>query len=209
MDNGRGQVPQAGGVNSRAAALAAGTTFYFTGKPCKHGHTSTRYAVTGGCVQCMRDLYAATRPEWKQAVLDRYYENRETKIAYQIGYNCQQRDADPDWTAKKTARTRRWRSRNPEEWRVIVARRAARKRAASEDHPITADDLRALLEKQKGRCALCFRKLGAKYHIDHIEPLAHGGRHAIGNLQITHPRCNHRKHAKDPFVFAQENGRLL
>lgn len=28
--------------------------FYFTGKPCKHGHVANRYAAGGACVECSR-----------------------------------------------------------------------------------------------------------------------------------------------------------
>lgn|SRR5260370_4383920 len=67
----------------------------------------------------------------------------------------------------------------------------------------TAEEERKLLEKQKGRCGICGRRLGKKYHLDHIRHLALGGSPYKSNLQIVHPACNHRKHAKDPFVFAR------
>jgi 5-methylcytosine-specific restriction endonuclease McrA len=39
--------------------------------------------------------------------------------------------------------------------------------------------------------------------------LARGGANDPKNLQLAHPRCNIRKKAKDPLVFARELGRLL
>ncbi len=39
--------------STRAQAKALGLHHYFTGKPCKHGHISARYAE-GGCVECQR-----------------------------------------------------------------------------------------------------------------------------------------------------------
>lgn|SRR5208282_2812069 len=34
------------------AAKANGERFFFTGKPCKHGHVANRYVHKGGCVIC-------------------------------------------------------------------------------------------------------------------------------------------------------------
>jgi hypothetical protein len=41
-------------VISRKSARAAGRTFYFTGKPCKHGHVAERYSHKANCVICTR-----------------------------------------------------------------------------------------------------------------------------------------------------------
>lgn len=39
---------------SISEATAAGLMYYYTGKPCKHGHVAIRYAPNGSCVPCMR-----------------------------------------------------------------------------------------------------------------------------------------------------------
>ena len=41
-------------LTNRTDALAAGHTQYFTGKPCKQGHTSNRKAGNGECMECRR-----------------------------------------------------------------------------------------------------------------------------------------------------------
>ena len=66
-----------------------------------------------------------------------------------------------------------------------------------------------LYSLQKGRCINCTKPLKNKYHIDHIQPVARGGTNHQWNLQLLCPSCNCRKHAKDPIVWANENGRLL
>lgn len=38
---------------TREEAAAQFRTVYFTGKPCKHGHTAPRYVTTGGCLACL------------------------------------------------------------------------------------------------------------------------------------------------------------
>lgn len=62
---------------------------------------------------------------------------------------------------------------------------------------------------QRGKCANCKKALKNKYHVDHIHPIAKGGTNYPENLQLLCASCNCKKHAKDPFVWANENGRLL
>ena len=62
---------------------------------------------------------------------------------------------------------------------------------------------------QKGKCVNCKKILKNKYHIDHIQPVARGGTNHYWNLQLLCPSCNCRKYAKDPIVWANENGRIL
>jgi hypothetical protein len=38
--------------SARAAALANGDKTYFTGKPCRRGHVTARYTMTGICKDC-------------------------------------------------------------------------------------------------------------------------------------------------------------
>lgn len=66
-----------------------------------------------------------------------------------------------------------------------------------------------LYSLQKGKCVNCTKPLKGQYHIDHIQPVARGGTNHHWNLQLLCPSCNCRKHAKDPIVWANENGRLL
>jgi hypothetical protein len=66
---------------------------------------------------------------------------------------------------------------------------------------VNAFTVRQILAKQRGRCAICGRRLGNKCHIDQIIPLAAGGSYAKSNLQIVHPMCNYRRHANDTFVL--------
>ncbi len=62
---------------------------------------------------------------------------------------------------------------------------------------------------QKKKCANCKKSLKGKWHLDHITPIARGGTNWTWNLQILCPHCNCSKNAKDPFIWARENGRLL
>jgi 5-methylcytosine-specific restriction endonuclease McrA len=67
-----------------------------------------------------------------------------------------------------------------------------------------------LLVLQRDRCAVCkknLKKIG--HHMDHIVPLVRGGKNVDSNIQLTCPRCNQEKGAKDPIVFMQGRGFLL
>ncbi len=86
--------------------------------------------------------------------------------------------------------------------------RRARLRGSGGRH--TQKQIDALVVKQCGNCISClvsFKKTG--YHVDHIIPLAAGGGNMIENIQLLCPECNKRKSSKDPFEWAQQNGRLL
>lgn len=100
-----------------------------------------------------------------------------------------------------------WAAGNPEKIRSYRHRR--RLLEVSAVGAFSGDDVKALLVLQKGRCAYCRCDISDRYHIDHIHPLSKGGSNDKSNIQLLCVTCNHRKSAKDPIQFAQENGRLL
>jgi 5-methylcytosine-specific restriction endonuclease McrA len=75
----------------------------------------------------------------------------------------------------------------------------------------TANDIGSIRRAQtdkRGRliCWWCSRPIHGNYHIDHRIPLTRGGSNDPGNLVISCPTCNLRKHDKLPQEW---NGRLL
>lgn len=106
---------------------------------------------------------------------------------------------------------RAYHAANPEKHSVNCRNRRARDRNADGKH--TAADIRAIFDNQRGLCANCHTKLiksgKDKYHVDHIIPIARGGSNWPSNLQCLCPFCNLSKNAKDPIVWARQNGRLL
>jgi 5-methylcytosine-specific restriction endonuclease McrA len=92
--------------------------------------------------------------------------------------------------------------------RIAEQRRRARKRSVED--AVSTDIVAKLLAKQRGCCACCKCKFTkTNYELDHIEPLAKGGRHADDNLQLLCMICNRAKAAKDPITFMQQRGFLL
>ncbi|MGA4020423.1 HNH endonuclease [Ralstonia nicotianae] len=100
-----------------------------------------------------------------------------------------------------------WRRCNPEAYRSVGANYRARKRAANGSH--TGEDIKRLYELQRGCCAYCAKRLGKKYDVDHIVPLALGGANGKENLQILCPSCNRKKQAADPIDYANRIGKLI
>lgn len=102
------------------------------------------------------------------------------------------------------ARERRKRQANPEAGRARTALRRARKRNAGGAY--TSADVVLQLKSQKGKCWHCGKKLGDKYHADHLIPLTRGGSNDARNIVISCPFCNQSKNNKLPHEW---NGRLL
>ena len=69
-------------IMKRREAREKGLKYYFTGKPCKHGHMSQRRTSTGQCIECER-----TPTDAKRAATKRWLaKNREKQQAYSREY---------------------------------------------------------------------------------------------------------------------------
>jgi hypothetical protein len=82
-------------------ALEAGDKYYFTGKPCKHGHIDKRDTTSGHCVSCEK-----SRDRTKQH--KKYYQLNREKILT-IQKECRAINQD-----KFNKRQRDYRAKNPE-----------------------------------------------------------------------------------------------
>lgn len=60
-----------------------------------------------------------------------------------------------------------------------------------------------LLFKYGNRCAICGKKIRSldDLTVDHIVPLAKGGKHQIENCQLAHKKCNERKNDSMPDAY--------
>jgi 5-methylcytosine-specific restriction endonuclease McrA len=64
--------------------------------------------------------------------------------------------------------------------------------AGAESVGVSPRDWLRLLARLEHRCAYCGVG-GARLEMDHVIPLARGGRHAIGNVLPACPTCNRSK----------------
>lgn len=102
---------------------------------------------------------------------------------------------------------KKWRIKNPDKITALSQKRRSR---LADGDGVTADII-ATLKKLQRFCVDCKRKFGPelKATLDHIMPLAKGGRHERANVELRCKSCNSRKHDKDPIEHAQSLGRLL
>lgn len=68
---------------------------------------------------------------------------------------------------------------------------------------MTSSELKAWIALQEKRCFWCDTDCDGAYHVDHIYPLARGGKHEAPNLVISCPTCNLRKQAMAPEVWIE------
>jgi 5-methylcytosine-specific restriction endonuclease McrA len=114
---------------------------------------------------------------------------------------CRERRRDD---GREAATLRQYRRNNPDKVREFAGRRKDRKMDR-----LPYGTIPKLRERQKNRCAICSTSLRHGDHLDHILPLARGGRHEPGNLQLLCPPCNLHKSDRDPIKHMQSLGRLL
>ena len=65
--------------SSRAEAIAAGHSHFFTGKPCKHGHIEIRSVKNSVCLACRQVYYLKNREKILQS-MKKYAETNKDKI---------------------------------------------------------------------------------------------------------------------------------
>ena len=200
----------------RLEAQLSGERFYLTGRPCRRGHLSPRRVINTSCIAC-EPLLVSHSPVNIRIYQARWNSNNPEKIrALQRKWRINNKE-------RRILRDRAWRAANPDKIKQQRSAYAAanRDKLCIKEHNRrakklaggihTAEEIKALASKQHFRCANpnCRTSIKRHRHIDHIIPLSRGGLNSISNIQLLCPSCNLRKSAKDPFVWAQQQGRLL
>ena len=99
--------------------------------------------------------------------------------------------------------------RKTEQGKIVKRNSNHKRRTLTKNGDVTTQQLKELYSTVKN-CYWCNTKLNKNNtHLDHFMPLSKGGLHTIDNLVLSCSYCNLQKHAKDPYQFANEKGRLL
>lgn len=152
------------------------------------------------CKACYREYYRLIRDQ-KLKYKQKYRQaNKERISEYRVMHYQENRKTQIEQAAN-------WAKKNPLKRRANEAKRRAAKAGSKGRH--SAEDAESLYALQKGKCAACKERLGGKYHVDHVIPLAAGGSNGRENIQILCPSCNISKKATDPIEFMQKRGYLL
>ena len=135
------------------------------------------------------------------------YKNREDKRAHDRAWKAAKR-LDPEYLEKIRASARlnvkRYRMRHPDralEWKRTTDKRWQRA-ADTADGTITNEWLDYILETPM--CPYCCTAITPDTAtIDHIVPIARGGRHTADNLAAVCAKCNRSKHASSLVGYLQ------
>jgi 5-methylcytosine-specific restriction endonuclease McrA len=154
-----------------------------------------RYQRNRSKVIAQAAAWAAAHPERKREIArewarkhgrESYRRNRAVALACAARW----KRANPEKVREIKAA---WQRRNPEQRRMNEAARRARKAG------LVTEKIDALVvfARDAGLCGLCGDPVDpSRFHIDHVRPLACGGTHTYGNVQLAHPACNLRKGAR-------------
>jgi 5-methylcytosine-specific restriction endonuclease McrA len=119
----------------------------------------------------------------------------------------ERRNAERSWAVnpERRAQAERYRQENREkvlEW----ARRARYKRRVLMAEAFVEDvSLADILQRDVGVCGICRKQImESTVELDHIVPLAAGGRHERENIQLAHRSCNRRKFTKLNFSLDEK-----
>lgn len=155
--------------------------------------------------------WRAKNPESVKAIKARYEErHKEEKRArnkHWEAVNPEKANAlKAAWRAANPGYSKEWASRNRDKVNSY-----AHNRRAKYIGRYTKADIEAIFARQRGLCAnpACRVSIASKFDVDHIMPIHRGGTNWPDNIQLLCRKCNRCKDVKDPYEWAQENGKLF
>lgn len=191
---------------NRCEAISLGLATYSTGKPCRNGHLSDRYAKWGSCIECVKLQTVKWRndnPEKHKASMRKWWDNNKDLHDIRVR-RWQKNNAD-----KVRENQKQWAKDNPE-------KAAAKNERYRRNHPdrilalaVEGQLRRAkrvpiwLSESDKAEIRIIYKfaremtkAYGFKWEVDHIIPLrgeSVSGLHIPSNLQVIPKEVNRRK----------------
>lgn len=128
----------------------------------------------------------------------RYLKERDRRIAGARAYYYQTRE-------RRLETSKIWREANPDKRAAMGNNRRARKYGNPGYVGVSGADWAAIKRRANGTCTYC-GALVANLVMDHVIPLARGGRHAIGNIAAACVTCNSAK--TDLFVSEWRHSKM-
>lgn len=187
-------------VCSRCGLVKDALTDFYRQRHCRDG-------LNGVCKEC-----------FNRSGAERYHTRTKFDPAARAGRKLASRRRwekvrdDPDLLAAHRTATEQWRARNKDRmsdsyrsWRLAnadkVREKNQRRRARLLGAFVAPVDPAVIWERDNGVCQLCRAPVDPELEwphrwcgtIDHIIPLAGGGTHEPGNVQLAHHSCNSRK----------------
>lgn len=194
-------------VEDRAAGIGSACRVYF-GQCVECGRLFTKqHFQQKRCSRKCRLAYGSRRfREYKKGI--GRHSGRVIRVqCKECGKEFEQRvhNRIKDFCSKKCAR-KNWRRLNPEKDAAMKAKQRHVRRARKNGGNGTPAELiipRKVYERDGWRCGICGEKVDRKLRfphlmsacLDHIQPLAGGGTHTLGNVQLAHFICNSHKGA--------------
>jgi len=128
--------------------------------------------------------------EKRKATVNKSYRKHRDHV---LEYHHKRYREDPE---RHNAMVKDWGQRNPDKLLSYVHARRARRESNGGSY--TADEWNALKAKYGHQCLCCGRKEPeTRLTVDHVIPIAKGGRSSIDNIQPLCRPCNARKNVKE------------
>lgn len=193
---------------SKKEAKEVGSTYYYTGKPCKRGHVNKRFSVSGVCYDChllhsktyyerYHEESVAKRSEWRKENPDYFKQWKKQHPSYMSEYCKVWREDNPDYRKE-------YYDKNSAKF--IAKENDRRSKKLQRTFEGYEKEILSLYED----CVIISNETGVKHHVDHIVPLNGenvSGLHVPWNLQIITAEENLKKGNKllNPFEIFNRN----
>ena len=153
--------------HTKRAALAVGEQFYYTGKACRRGHLSLRYASSGNCRECIALVRKKGMMNFRGKSSVRSSEDqRRAEHAAANGYTeyvpiskCPKGHALRFVTNNNCVECNRESNKK--------RRHSAKWSRVKKLYGLDQADILKMLSEQHGKCGICGIGIEKKYHIDH------------------------------------------
>jgi 5-methylcytosine-specific restriction endonuclease McrA len=130
---------------------------------------------------------------WRKSNKDKR-RRKHSKQEYKAKYgkhSAYQRQYRMKNAEKRKQLYRDWYKRRPDKSKAKQAARVVRRRLLEKNAGLLSHiDIILQLGRQKGKCYWCRKPHGNNYHVDHVKPLAKGGKNEYGNIVIACAKCN-------------------